>query len=157
MPAACTLKSVPPREQAPLEQADDERITERRQDACKGKIRGCVKRVMKEQSEYTENPLRRGVASEEIAPPSRVCCTQPGADGHTAHEDSQHESLSIGGVSKEEFEVIAPHGFIDQSGKSRHCEKKQQEPLYPSLCHIRSCQVRLELRSAGIKREQVAF
>lgn len=42
---------------------------------------------------------------------------RPCSKRHASHEDREHESLRVGGVSKEEFEVVRPDGFVYESGE----------------------------------------
>ena len=53
---------------------------------------------------------------------------RPGCKRHSAHEDGKHESLRVGGMAEEEFEVVRSDGLVNQSAKPGYDKYREQQP-----------------------------
>ena len=63
----------------------------------------------------------------------RVVRDHPGSQRHAAHEDGEHQGLRVGGMAQEEFQVVRPDGFVNQSGEPGDDEYAQQKSAASTL------------------------
>src|SRR5450759_2003467 len=83
----------------------------------KREIGGGNECLMKKDAKYPDQPLDQYISPKELPDAGGVVRNRPGSKRHSAHEDGEYERLRVGGMAKEEFEVVRPDGLVDQSGE----------------------------------------
>src|SRR5258708_30364630 len=66
------------------------------------------------------------IAAQQISPACRPPAAEPRPDRHPAHEQRQHQRLRVGRVAEKEFQVVAPDGLVDESGKPGYGEQQKK-------------------------------
>src|SRR6266852_5048386 len=83
---------------------------------------------MKDETECADGCLSGGVGQEQFPPARRPTAGDERAC-HAAHEDRQHQRLRIRGMPKEQLEILAPDGLVDEAGESLSGEQRKQRSV----------------------------
>ena len=114
-----------PRER-PLEKRRRDLAAERGQNARVGDVGRCHENRVERERREPDQAFRERVAAKEVSPGSRPPAAEPRPDRHSPHEKRQHQSLRIGRVAEEEFQIVAPDRLVDEPGKPGYGEQQEE-------------------------------
>ena len=70
---------------------------------------------MKYQRGKSDGQLDCGITEQQIFPTITISARKLRTNAHAAHENNQHQALRVGGVTREEFEVMALDRFVEET------------------------------------------
>ena len=82
---------------------------------------------VKADGEHPDHRLGQRVGLDQVAPLRAIARNHRRAQRHAAHEQRQHQRLCIGRVAQEQAQVMRPDRLIDQTGKARQRENREQQ------------------------------
>src|SRR5207247_3725795 len=114
-----------PRER-PLEKRRRNLAAEGRQEAFVGSVGRSYECRVEQKRSKPDQSLGERVAAKEVSPSRRPPAAKPRPDRHSPHEKRKHQSLRIGRVAEEEFQIVGPDRLVDEPGKPGYSEQQEE-------------------------------